>query len=82
MPRGQCGPSVVENGLILCRGCHQLKTEHAIVIDQHWLDPDQIVWLAAVKWVAWEPDGTPYGNGHRNFAPVGPGEYPQIDWKA
>lgn len=80
MPRGQTGPSVVENGLILCRACHQLKTEHRILVEFHWLEPDQVEWLATVRWVAWDADGEPYGNGYRNFGLAPRGTYPQIEW--
>lgn len=74
-PRSQGGPSVVENGLPLCGefsrntpgGCHPAKTAGRIVIEFSWLDPDQVAWLAAVGWVAWDADGQPRGRGWRHF---------------
>lgn len=76
MPRSQGGPSVVENGLVLCGefsrvtpgGCHPAKTASRIVIRPEWLTPPQIAWLAQVGWVAWDDDGQPYGRGCRHFA--------------
>ena len=66
-PRSQGGPSVVENGLLLCRACHEDKTASRIVIEFGWLDADQIPWLAKVGWVAWDDDGQPRGRGWRHF---------------
>lgn len=71
------GPSVVENGLVLCGpwsrvtpgGCHPAKTESRLLIDRRWLDADQIEWLASVGWVEWI-DGQPTGRGWRHFAAV------------
>lgn len=69
MSRSQQGPSVVENGMMLCREpCHRLVTENKIQYEYDWLDPDQIVWLAEVGYVAYDDDGIPYGRGLRNFA--------------
>lgn len=73
IPRSQGGPSVVENGLVLCGpwGCdaHGLRTRREIKIQRDWLDPDQIEWLAEQGWVRWTPDGLE-GRGLRNFAEV------------
>jgi hypothetical protein len=66
-PRGQGGPSVVENGMMLCRTHHEQKTYSEIVIDYRWLDPDQVDWLADVGWVWWYEDGEPLGPGRRHF---------------
>lgn len=66
-PRGQGGPSVVENGLMLCESCHRAKTESRIVIEFAWLDADQIPWLARIGWVTWDGDGQPRGRGWRHF---------------
>lgn len=77
-PRGQQGPSVVENGLPLCGtwgdcGAHALKTAGRLMIERSWLDPDQIEWLAEVGWVQWSPvDGAVTGRGWRHFAPIDP----------
>lgn len=76
-PRSQGGPSVVENGLMLCGefsrntpgGCHPAKTEHRMLIERSWLDPDQIDWLRDVGRVWWDADGQPHGQGWRDFAP-------------
>jgi 5-methylcytosine-specific restriction endonuclease McrA len=67
VPRSQQGPSIVENGLPLCRKCHDDKTASRLKIQPSWLDDDQIVWLAEVGWVAWDADGQPYGRGWRHF---------------
>ncbi len=69
MPRSQGGTSVVENGTMLCRECHEKKTNSEIQYRHEWLDDDQIEWLAAQRWVAWDADGLPYGHGFRHFAP-------------
>lgn len=70
-PRSQLGPSVVENGLVLCgpfgRGCHDRKTNSSMLIERDWLDDDQIVWLAETGWVEWI-NGEPHGLGWRHFA--------------
>lgn len=66
-PRSQGGPSVVENGLVLCSAHHADKTASRIVIDPAWLDPDQVAWLAAVGWVQWGSDGQPVGRGMKHF---------------
>lgn len=78
MPRGQGGPSVVENGLVLCGpwstvtkgGCHYLKTITDLQIRREWLDDDQIAWLAEVGWVTWGEDGVARGRGWKHFADV------------
>ena len=69
MPRGQGGPSIVENGLPLCPEHHEQKTNSQIKIDPGWLSGDQIAWLAEVGWVAWDDEGMPYGRGMNHFAP-------------
>lgn len=69
-PRGQGGPSVVENGLLLCRTHHEQKTLGRLKIEYRWLDPDQVAWLADVGWVTWDADGQPYGRGWKHFAPM------------
>ena len=69
VPRSQGGPSVVENGLLLCKKAHDEKTASRLLIEFDWLDDDQIAWLAAVGWVAWDQAGQPYGRGCRHFAP-------------
>jgi len=77
-PKGQGGPSVVENGLALCGAwgdcqAHALKTAGSIQIHREWLDDDQIEWLEQVGWVAWAPaDGAVTGRGWRHFAPIDP----------
>lgn len=72
MPRSQGGPSVVENGLVLCSAAHLAKTESRLRIDPAWLDPDQIVWLSEAGWVWWQ-DGDPHGRGWRHFEPMAEG---------
>jgi 5-methylcytosine-specific restriction endonuclease McrA len=68
-PKSQGGPSVVENGLPLCRACHAMKTESRIVIEPDWLDSDQVEWLADVGWVLWDSlTGEPSGRGWKHFA--------------
>jgi hypothetical protein len=67
-PRGQGGPSVVENGLVLCSMHHQAKTESRIKIRFEWLDPDQRAWLADVGWIWWDDAGSPAGHGMKHFA--------------
>jgi hypothetical protein len=69
-PRGQGGPSVVENGLVLCNVHHQQKTDGLLLISQEWLEADQRAWLAEVGWVAWDDAGLPFGRGMRHFAPM------------
>jgi len=73
-PRSQGGPSVVENGLLLCGPfapgeCHRRKTEKLLLVERSWLDQDQVDWLASVGWVEWI-DGEPHGRGCRSFAPT------------
>lgn len=69
MPRSQGGPSVVENGLVLCQLHHQAKTESRILIRPEWLDPDQVAWLREMGWVWWDDAGLPAGRGWKHFAP-------------
>lgn len=69
-PRSQGGPSVVENGLVLCSEHHRAKTESRLLIRYEWLAVDQVLWLAEVGWVAWDDAGQPYGRGWRHFAPL------------
>lgn len=76
-PRSQGGPSVVENGLPLCRECHDAKTASRLLIQWSWLEDAQIAWLASVGWVAWDQAGQPYGRGCRHFAPKGGAEHGQ-----
>ena len=77
-PKGQQGPSVVENGLVLCGswgscGAHERKTRSELLIERSWLDDDQIAWLDEVSWVRWDPEtGDVSGNGWRHFAPIDP----------
>lgn len=70
-PRSQGGPSVVENGLPLCRVCHEDKTASLLKIRPEWLDDDQLDWLAEVGWVEWNEQGQPQGRGWRHFEEVG-----------
>lgn len=66
-PRGQGGPSAVENGLMLCQQHHEQKTNSELTIRFDWLDEDQIEWLEAVGWVWWDESGEPHGRGRRHF---------------
>lgn len=68
IPRAQGGGSVVENGLVLCRGCHERKTKHLLLINRDWLGVDQIKWLAVEGHAAWLPDGTVGGRHCPLFA--------------
>lgn len=69
MPRGQGGPSVVENGTVLCREHHEAKTERRLLYRRAWLDDDQKAWLRDVEWVWWDDDGEVHGRGRRGFEP-------------
>lgn len=76
-PRSQQGPSVVENGLPLCgefttNRCHARKTAGTLQFQFEWFDEDQIAWLAEQRWVDWDDDGIPFGEGCRHFAPRHP----------
>ena len=68
-PRSQGGPSVVENGLPLCRTHHEAKTSGTLQIRYEWLTDAQRAFLAADGWVDWDADGLPFGHGYRHFAP-------------
>lgn len=67
----------VENGLPLCGefsrntpgGCHPAKTASRLQFEFEWFDPDQIEYLAAKGWVAWDDHGQPFGRGMKHFAP-------------
>jgi 5-methylcytosine-specific restriction endonuclease McrA len=74
MPKSQGGRSVVENGTMLCRTCHQAKTEKRIKYKREWLDEDQVDWLAKTGWVSWDEDGRTRGPGYRGFENVGVAE--------
>lgn len=58
--RSQGGPSAVENGLPLCLPCHTAKTDGKLRIQLEWLEPEQVVWLAAGgpegPHAVWDPD--------------------------
>lgn len=66
--RAQGGPSVVENGLPLCRVHHEMKTNHDLLIDPAWLDHDQIDWLGEQGHAEWCVDGVVVGRHCRLFA--------------
>jgi 5-methylcytosine-specific restriction endonuclease McrA len=68
-PKGQGGPSVVANGLVLCQRHHEMKTNSEIQIDPAWLDRDQLDWLQEVGWVWWNAAGEPVGRGLNHFLP-------------
>jgi hypothetical protein len=66
--RGQGGPSIVENGTPFCRVHHQQKTDHLLLVDPGWLDPDQVRWLADEGHAEWLADGIVVGRHCRIFA--------------
>lgn len=76
-PRSQLGPSVVQNGMMLCGafslttkgGCHPAVTEGKLLMQKGWLDPDQVAWLQEQGYVWWDENGEPCGRGSRRFAP-------------
>lgn len=71
IPRSQGGKSDVENGLPICGpygcGAHDRKTAATLRIDPGWLTAEQIQYLEAHDWVAWDENGEPYGRGLRHF---------------
>jgi 5-methylcytosine-specific restriction endonuclease McrA len=69
IPRAHGGPSVVENGLMLCPSCHERKTNHELLIQPEWLTDDQIHWLAENGYAWWDSTGEVYGTRRRIFAP-------------
>jgi hypothetical protein len=69
-PKGQGGPSVVENGLPLCQQHHGEFDSSRLQLKRSHLDVDQIAWLRAQRWVDWDADGQPFGRGCRRFQPV------------
>lgn len=72
-PRSQGGPSVVENGMMLCREHHEAKTAGTLRLRFDWLDPDQVAWLEDVGWVWFDETGEPCGRGRAHFDPRPPG---------
>lgn len=70
VPRSQGGPSVVENGLPLCRPHHEDKTNGKLKFDRDWFTDEQLTWLEQVGWVAWDDEGRTYGHGWRHFNDV------------
>ena len=63
----------IANGTPLCgdfgdQRCHPRKTEHQLLIQRHWLDPDQVTWLEENRYAIWEPDGTVSGTHCTLFA--------------
>lgn len=70
IPRAHGGPSVGENGLPLCRAHHGQKTAHTLLIEQSWLDFDQVEWLREQGYAWWETDGTVSGPRCTIFAPL------------
>jgi hypothetical protein len=63
----------IQNGTPLCgdfgdQRCHPRKTAHQLLIQRHWLDPDQIEWLAERGYTVWEPDGSVSGTHCTLFA--------------
>lgn len=87
-PKGQQGPSVVENGMFLCGwrstvtpgGCHPAVTEARLLMRRDWLDPDQVAWLAEVEYVWWDDKGEVWGRGSRRFAPVRVMKEEEVAW--
>jgi hypothetical protein len=74
-PKSQRGPYIVENGGFLCWRHHEMKTNSQLQWRFEWLGQDQINWLAAVGWVAWDHDtGEPEGLGWRHFKPLRPSQ--------
>ena len=67
IPRAHGGPSVVENGLMLCPQCHDLKTNHKILIDYDWLTPEQVAWLQDNYYAFWDETGEVHGMRRRIF---------------
>ncbi len=75
IPRAQCGPSILVNGLILggpfgC-GCHDRKTAHQLLVRREWLTRGQVWWLQGEGHVWWTEDGEVWGHHRKLFAPVG-----------
>lgn len=68
IPRAQGGPSVVGNGLPLCRVHHRLKTDHLLLIAPEWLDPRHVRWLSGEGHAEWLTDGVVIGRHCRIFA--------------
>lgn len=68
IPRAHGGPSVVENGLVLCRHHHEMKTNHELLVDPTWLEPDQVRWLSDNGYADWLVDGIVVGTRRRIFA--------------
>jgi HNH endonuclease len=68
IPRSQGGPSVVENGLPLCREHHEMKTAHDLRVDPAWLGEDQILWLSDEGHAEWLLDGVVVGRHRKLFA--------------
>ena len=68
IPRAHGGPSIAENGLVLCREHHEMKTNHDLLVDPTWLDPDQILWLSDNGYAEWLFDGVVVGSRRRIFA--------------
>lgn len=66
--RGQGGPSVVQNGLPLCRVHHQMKTDHLLLIAPEWLAADMILWLSNEGHAEWLYDGIVVGRHRKIFA--------------
>lgn len=69
IPRSHGGPSVVENGLLLCRDCHQDKTDHKLLVKYEWLTVEQVEWLKVNGYAWWDDEGEVHGERRRIFAP-------------
>ena len=66
-----CGPSVVENGMPLCRRHHDAVHAYLVRISPDWLSDAQIEWLDTHGHARWEDDGTVSGPHCKLFAPLG-----------
>lgn len=90
IPRSQGGPSVIDNGLILCGawsstvdgGHHGMKTAGTLKIRYEWLTPAQVEFLADWGWVTWDENGEPFGQGWKHFAPRTTTRPPGLDTPA
>jgi len=69
--RSMCGPSVVENGMPLCRAHHDAVHAYLVRVSPDWLTDTQIDWLDRGGHARWEDDGTVSGAHCKLFAPLG-----------
>jgi hypothetical protein len=72
--KSQGGPTIVDNGVPMCRTHHEDYDQYRLQMRYEWLAPNQLAWLAGSGYATWDEFGQPVGRGARRFAPMTSGQ--------